>query len=226
VRSKRLKMAALYAPTVAAFWSDHDPPRPRAMTDFAESLARRLEGHRPGIKPEWDARPAAVLVPLYWHQAAWHALYTQRTDTVELHRGQVSFPGGAIEAVDPSPEAAAKREAMEEIGLDPGSIKILGRLDELLTVTQFKVMPVIAVIDWPAQLRLNRHEVAAAFGVPLNWLKQKANREVRPRPSLIPGQTIDVTYFKPYDGHVIWGVTARITLDLLKAIDGLALDAE
>ena len=82
---------------------------------------------------------AAVLVPLVWHAEEWHLLYTRRTDRVESHKGQVSFPGGACDEGEATPEETALREAEEEIGLNPGDVKILGRMANLITITYFRV---------------------------------------------------------------------------------------
>jgi 8-oxo-dGTP pyrophosphatase MutT (NUDIX family) len=168
------------------------------------------------VEAEWQARPAAVLIPLYQTNGAWHALLTRRTETVDSHRGQVAFPGGQIEPGDPGPAEAALRETEEEIGLRSGDVEILGQLSPLLTVTQFLISPVVGLFRWPYPLRVNQREVASAFGVPLNWLADPANLEIRERKPLAAGPSIPVYYFKPYQGEVIWGATARITLNLLE----------
>jgi 8-oxo-dGTP pyrophosphatase MutT (NUDIX family) len=188
------------------------------MADLPSSLREQLRVRPKRIRPEWEAVPAAVLVPLYQDADRWHVLFTRRTESVDSHRGQVSFPGGRIETTDAGPEAAALREAHEEIGLSPGTVEVLGTLDSLLTVTQFLVTPVVGVIPWPFPMRLNHEEVAVAFGVDLDWLADPANLEVRHRQPLVPGPSVPVYYFHAYDDEVIWGATARITLDLLDAL--------
>jgi 8-oxo-dGTP pyrophosphatase MutT (NUDIX family) len=192
------------------------------MTDpLPDLLGRALAGRARELKPEWPALPAAVLVPLYQDDRRWHVLYTLRTDHVEAHRGQVSFPGGRIEPEDGGPEGAALREAEEEIGLRPQDVRLLGLLDSLLTVTQFRVDPVVGVIPWPYPLQVNATEVALAFGVPLEWLADPAHVEMRARLIRPEGPEVPVYYFKPYQGQVIWGATARITMELLELIAAL-----
>jgi 8-oxo-dGTP pyrophosphatase MutT (NUDIX family) len=185
---------------------------------FADLLAAALAGHRTTIRAEWDAQPAAVLIPLYALGGEWHALYTRRTDDVEAHRGQVSFPGGVVEPSDKDPRETALRESEEEIGLLRSDVQILGQLDPLLTVTQFQIVPFIGIMPWPYPLRLNSSEVAKAFGVPLSWLNQPAHLEVKKHKPFVPGPEIDVYYFQPYEDEIIWGATARITLQLLEII--------
>lgn len=181
-------------------------------------LAQRLSKTGARIRTEWDTRPAAVLVPLIHRDSEWHLLFTRRTDIVNDHRGQVSFPGGVIEPGDKSPEAAALREAQEEIGLPPDRVDIIGRLDPLLTVTQFFITPVVGVIDGPVDLKINDQEVAAIFDIPVDWLLDDANVEIKPRESPYSDRPIPVIYFKPYRGEVVWGATARMTSQLLELI--------
>ncbi len=204
-------------PIAAARWS--------AATAMADSLPDRLQralaARQPHVVTEWQARPAAVLVPLFWEAGEWHLLFTQRTEAVDTHRGQVSFPGGAIENTDGTPLAAALREAEEEIGLPSNLTRVLGQLDPLLTVTQFLVTPIVARIEWPFPIVLNRQEVAETFGVPLAFLSDSKNLQLESREPLIPGRPVQVYSFLPYHDHVIWGVTARITIDLLSLLQGL-----
>jgi len=188
------------------------------MTDLPDRLKGMLATRPDRIRTEWEATPAAVLVPLYQDHGRWHVLYTRRTESVDSHRGQVSFPGGRIEVQDAGPEQAALREAQEEIGLAPESVEILGRLDSLLTVTQFLVTPVVGLIPWPTTFHLNSEEVATTFGVSLDWLSDPDNLEVRLRRPLVPGPSVPVYYYRPFQDEVIWGATARITLDLLEAL--------
>ncbi len=193
------------------------------MDDFKYQLARSLGELDATVETEWDATPAAVLIPIYQEGGDWKLLFTRRTDAVDVHAGQVSFPGGQIEDSDNSIVAAALREAQEEVGLDPADVEPLGQLNPLLTVTQFLVTPVVGVIPWPYPLVTNPIEVARTFGVPIKWLADPNNLEVQEREPLIPGRSIQVYFFKEYEGETIWGVTARITVDFLEMLDAANL---
>jgi 8-oxo-dGTP pyrophosphatase MutT (NUDIX family) len=157
---------------------------------------------------------AAVLIPLLWHENEWHLLYTRRTDRVESHKGQVSFPGGACDEGETTPEQTALREADEEIGLNPGDVRVLGRLVNLITITYFRVTPVVGVIKWPAVFKVGEHEVARIFTIPLVWLANPSNRWQFDR----PGTDLSLIAYHPYDGELLWGATARMTVDFLKVL--------
>jgi 8-oxo-dGTP pyrophosphatase MutT (NUDIX family) len=189
------------------------------MNDFKHQLERSLSKLDKTVETEWDATPAAVLIPIYQEGGDWKLLFTRRTDSVDVHAGQVSFPGGQIEDSDISIVAAALREAQEEIGLDPADVEPLGQLNPLLTVTQFLVTPVVGAMPWPYPLVTNPTEVARTFGVPIKWLADPNNLEIQEREPLVPGRSIQVYYFKEYEGETIWGVTARITVDFLEMLD-------
>lgn len=185
--------------------------------DLERRLVRALASLDHELESEWDASPAAVLVPLYRESGEWHLLFTRRTNDVDVHRGQVAFPGGRVEQGETFAEAAL-RESEEEIGLQPDDVTVLGELNPLMTVTQFIVTPVVGRFPWPYALRANASEVARCFGVPIGWLADRSNLELEYREPLIPGPKIPVYSFKPYDDEVIWGVTARITLSFLELL--------
>ena len=158
---------------------------------------------------------AAVLIPLLFRDGEWWVLVTQRTRHVEHHKGQISFPGGACDPEDASLEATALREAYEEIGIPPETVEILGALDDLPTITDFVVTPVVGVIPHSFPYRLNQCEVAAVVEVPLSFLRKPGNVRVEQRE--YKGQIHDVLFWD-YGSHAIWGATARILksfLDLL-----------
>ncbi len=164
------------------------------------------------------ARPAAVLVPLLRFDREWHILFTRRTETLPEHSGQVAFPGGRCDPSDKNSEETALREAYEEIRIHPQDVKILGRLRTRLTTSNYLVTPIVGVIPQPYKFSLANEEVSRVFTIPLAWLADPTNREVRPRiisPRLKP---LPVIYFKPYGGEVLWGVSAQIVVDLLKAL--------
>jgi 8-oxo-dGTP pyrophosphatase MutT (NUDIX family) len=165
------------------------------------------------------ARPAAVLVPFLCAGGEWHILFTRRTDTLPEHSGQVAFPGGRADPSDPSLEATALREAQEEIGLRPENVRLLGRLEAFTTVTNYRLTPVVGrIVDWPCALALAEVEVKRVFTIPLAWLTDPTHREVRSRVLPFPHAALPVIYFQPYDGEVLWGVSAQITLMLLQAL--------
>lgn len=159
-------------------------------------------------------RCAAVLVPLVHYDDQWHLLYTRRTDRVESHKGQVSFPGGACDEGETTPEETALREAEEEVGIDPKDVKVLGRLANLITITYFRVTPVVGVVKWPTVFRVGEHEVARVFTIPLGWLANPTNRWQFER----QGGKRGLIAYHPYDGELLWGATARMTVDFLNVL--------
>jgi 8-oxo-dGTP pyrophosphatase MutT (NUDIX family) len=167
------------------------------------------------LTDETRLRCAAVLIPLVWHEDEWHLLFTRRTDKVESHKGQVSFPGGACDEGETTAEQTALREADEEIGLNPNDVKVLGRLANMITVSHFSVTPVVGVIKWPTVFRVGEHEVARVFTIPLEWLANSSNRWQ----FQIEGRNRSLIAYHPYDGELLWGATARMTVDFLKALD-------
>ena len=165
-------------------------------------------------------RPAAVLLTLTWIQGEWQVIFTRRTERVAHHKGQVSFPGGAADPEDDGPESTALREASEEIGLHPADLRILGRLGNMLTVSNFLITPVVAVLPWPYTFFVHNVEVSRVFTIPLHWLADRENWQEFIRKET---QRTVITYF-PYDGELLWGVTARITVEFIRAIGMLSKD--
>ena len=157
---------------------------------------------------------AAVLIPLLQQDGEWHLLFTRRTDKVESHKGQVSFPGGACDEGETTPEETALREANEEIGIDPHKVRVLGHITNMITVTSFRVTPVVGVIEWPTVLHLGKDEVERVFTIPLNWLAERSNRWE----FTMPGRNRSLIVYHPYDGELLWGATARMTVDFLKVL--------
>ncbi len=190
------------------------------MTELPDRLRALLATRQAGVNPEWVARPAAVLIPLYRANDEWHLLFTERTHTVEDHKGQVAFPGGRVDDTDASRIDTALREAEEEIGLRRADVTVLGVLDELLSVTQYRITPVVGVLPWPYSFTLSTAELSEVFGVPLRWLTDPAHCEIKYHAPLISGPRIPVYYFH-YQGHTIWGVTARIMLNFFETMKPL-----
>lgn len=194
------------------------------MKDLPNKLKNHLEHHPPEIKTEWDVRLAAILIPLFYNHGQWHVVYTRRTDHLDTHQGQVSFPGGAVETHDISPQVAALRETEEEIGIPAGQIDVLGRLDSLLTVTQFQIIPIVGLIPWPVEMQINSVEVARVFSVPLCWLADEKNLEVQKREFRLDDRPVKVYFYKPYEDEIIWGATARLTLNLISELRAIGYE--
>jgi 8-oxo-dGTP pyrophosphatase MutT (NUDIX family) len=155
---------------------------------------------------------AAVLIPLFKKNGEYHILFTRRSDKVEHHKGQISFPGGRRDKGDTDFLATALREAEEEMGISPRDVRILGELDDICTVTDFCVAPFVGLIPYPYPFQINRDEIEEMIEVPLAVLidPSKVRREFRE----LRGQVWPVYYFQ-HQHHTIWGATASILKQLL-----------
>lgn len=188
----------------------------RKLREAIETAGVSSDGYAEiDVTDETRLTRAAVLIPLVWHADEWHLLFTRRTERVESHKGQVSFPGGVCDEGESTPEETALREAEEEIGLDPGKVRVLGRLTSMITITNFRVTPVVGVIQWPTVFRIGEHEVARVFTIPINWLADRRNRWE----FTMSGKNRSLIAYHPYDGELLWGATARMTVDFLKALN-------
>lgn len=163
----------------------------------------------PGARPGGvlRLRPASVLIPLVERGAGLRLILTRRAALLKHHPGQVAFPGGKQDPSDPSPLAAALREAREEIGLDPADVHILGPLAQHDTVTGFAIAPFVGLVDAGFRPVIDRSEVDEVFEVPLDFLLDPGNYQIHAR---IWNGRARRYYAIPYGPHYIWGATARI----------------
>ena len=154
---------------------------------------------------------AAVLIPLVLKEDGLSVLLTQRTNHLHDHAGQISFPGGRMDPEDQSPNDTALRESREEIGLDPSRVEIIGQLPQYLTVSGYSVTPVVGLVQAQAEYVLDEFEVADVFEVPLRFLLDPANHQVRLWQSEQGGRRV---YSMPYENRFIWGATAGMLRNL------------
>ena len=163
----------------------------------------------------FGTRQAAVLVPLFRVAGTWKLLFTRRAQNLVDHSGQVAFPGGQLAESDLILENAAKREAYEEIGLRPEDTRILGRLKEIHTITNYLVNPVVGIIPWPYEFVLSQNEVSRIFSIPLTWLANPKHFYISVKDIPSDNTKIRTIIYQPYDNETLWGVSAKIVQDLL-----------
>ncbi|RIY02109.1 CoA pyrophosphatase [Aureimonas flava] len=198
----------------------------------AADLRARLLARGPGVlehdagdhvlNPDWEqlaegasTREAAVLVPVVDRPGEAGVVLTTRAAHLRKHSGQIAFPGGSVDPADASPEAAALREAREEVGLDPASVEVLGRLPRYRTTTGFRITPVIGIVPPDFVPRPDPAEVADAFEVPLGFLMNAANHA---RDSRVWQGRPRYFYTMPFGDRYIWGVTAGILRTLYERL--------
>lgn len=169
-----------------------------------EHLMRRSDG---------APTPAAVLIPIVMHDLRPTLLLTQRTAHLNDHAGQVSLPGGRVDASDASVIETALREAEEEVGLERRHVDVLGTLPDYYTATGFRVTPVVSLVQPPFDLRADPFEVAEIFEVPLAFLMNGMNHQRRSF-DLPNGLGRRTFYAMPYERFFIWGATAGMLRNL------------
>jgi 8-oxo-dGTP pyrophosphatase MutT (NUDIX family) len=165
-------------------------------------------------------RRAGVLVPLFPTTEGYSVLLTLRTDSVESHKGQVSFPGGMMDSNDRDIVETAVREVSEEIGLGTNEIEILGLLDDVPVPSQFLITPVVGYLKMRPVVRPSEIEVAEVFDVPLAFFGDERNARKEERE--LEGRRYPLWFFE-YSGRTIWGATAGILRNLAEVVRG---DAE
>ncbi len=204
--------------------SPHIAPVSRMMASWREVLldvVSPLESgvrglHVSGYRPTGDGllrprRTAAVLVPIL-DMAEPEIVFTRRAEHLPQHPGQVSFPGGAAEQQDGSAVQTALREAYEEIGLPPEVTQPIGFLDRMDTISDYRVLPVVALVKPPVHWIPDTREVAEVFSVPLSVVLDKDLYEGR----RVDRDGINYTIWSlSWNGYNIWGVTAAILMNLI-----------
>jgi 8-oxo-dGTP pyrophosphatase MutT (NUDIX family) len=177
-------------------------PAPRAGGDHElNSTWPEADQHGP------VRQPCAVLIPATIHPTGAWVLLTRRSDHLPQHAGQIAFPGGKIGPQDQAPVNAALREAHEEIGLHPQFVDIIGRLEDYRTATGFDIAPFVGIVRPGFSLVPDPNEVAEILQVPLAFLMQSANHQIR---EVVWRGQVRRFHAMPYKKHYIWGATAGI----------------
>lgn len=205
-------------------WHDLGPPDARFT--LAEVRAA-LAGSAPPVPSAWagpDARPTAVLIPVFEAGGEVHLILTKRPETMRSHRGEIAFPGGKFEpGTDASLAATACREAAEEIGLDPHGVRVLGELDAIATfVSGFTISPFVGELPGRPALTLQTEEVEAAFEVPVSELFSEATHRTEiwdiPGSRYLPEMRDREMFFFDLPGETVWGATGRILASFLDVL--------
>jgi len=170
-----------------------------------EPLRAALAGRAVVRATASSATASAVLVPLFERQGEAHVWLVRRASSLRRHGGQVAFPGGKADVADVSELATALREAHEEIGLSASAVDVLGRLDDLVTGTGFKIAPFVGWVNAAFTPKPNESEVARVFGVPLRAFFARAS-------GIPPFQGHDI------DGERVWGATGKVLRDLARLV--------
>ena len=189
-----------------------------SLTPYIDLARELLRGYEPRTLHSPGSKPAAVLVLLYHDAGEDRVLLTRRTDTVEHHKGQISFPGGGVHDADADLSVTALRETWEEVGVRPEHVEILGRLDDMVTTSDFLVAPFVGVLtETPYEFVTSELEVAEILEPPVAHLLTDdalvmETRELQGEVRLLPA------YY--WEGHRIWGATARMLQEFLDLLRG------
>ncbi len=183
--------------------------------DFFDQIRTILSSRKRRVIEHPPFSHAAVLVPLFKKGGDCHLLFTKRSEQVKYHKGEISFPGGVVDEEDLELINTALREADEEIGLKKSDVQILGILDDIVTITEFIVTPIVGLFPYPYPFKVSEVEIAELIEVPLSSLLRGRCFSEK---EIIRGGQEEVVYAYQYGKHTIWGATARILRQFLEIV--------
>ncbi len=182
---------------------------------FLNDLKKRLDLHTVRKILQENLRPASVFMLFMKKEEEPHILLTKRTEKVKDHKGQISFPGGAYDDEDGDLLATAYRETFEEVGIPESDIEYLGRFDDYVSISGYRVSTFVGSVKYPVEYDLNEHEIDEHIEVPFSiFSRMEFDRVERFN---IDGVEHTVYYYI-HEGHEIWGLTARIITDFVKKV--------
>lgn len=158
---------------------------------------------------------ASVLIPILTFKKDLEILLTKRSNSLKNHPGQIAFPGGKKDQIDSSPIETALRETQEEVGLNPKNVEIIASLPSHKTATGFVIKPYLGLINQPFNETLRQGEVDEIFTVPYEYILNEKNFSIQTRKWNGSQRSY---YVVPYGPYYIWGATARILLNLSRAL--------
>jgi 8-oxo-dGTP pyrophosphatase MutT (NUDIX family) len=184
---------------------------------FSYTVRDLLKARVPYHIQEESYAHAGVLIPLFKEDGMYKVLFTKRTDKVEHHKGQISFPGGGVEKDDKTAKDAALREAHEEIGLLKEDVEVLGKTDDMITlVSNYVIHPFVGIIPFPYEFVINRVEVERIITAPLEVF-HPGNTETRRWSAEYEGVVYNTPAYQ-YGEDLIWGATARVMENFMEII--------
>ena len=185
-----------------------------------DKILRRVRDYSPHLlEPEGRMPEAAVLMPITRSDSP-ELVLTLRASGLSTHGGEVAFPGGRRDPEDRDLIHTALREAEEEVGLIAADVEVLGHINHHHTISEFQVRPYVATMSWPYELKPDGVEVARIFTIPLQWLADESNYRIEHRQHPESQRPWPVVYYDRYDGELLWGATARMTLSLIDILRG------
>jgi 8-oxo-dGTP pyrophosphatase MutT (NUDIX family) len=183
--------------------------------DFIDRIQKILSTRERSVIELPSFSHAAVLVPLFKKGEDCHLLFTKRSEEVKYHKGEISFPGGVADKEDSELISTALREAYEEIGLKESDVQIIGLLDDIVTITEFIVTPIVGLFPYPYPFKVSEVEIAELIEVPLSFLLEE---DCFSESEIFRGGQNEIVYAYQYEKHIIWGATARILKQFLDLI--------
>jgi 8-oxo-dGTP pyrophosphatase MutT (NUDIX family) len=183
--------------------------------DFINQIGKMLSSRQREVILHPPFSHAAVLVPLFQKDGDCHLLFTKRSEQVKYHKGEISFPGGVVDEEDRELIHTALREADEEIGLKESDVQIIGLLDDIVTITEFIVTPIVGLFPYPYPFKVSEVEIAELIEVPLSHLLDES---CFGEMEITRGGGKEIVYAYQYGKHIIWGATARILKQFLGLI--------
>jgi 8-oxo-dGTP pyrophosphatase MutT (NUDIX family) len=186
--------------------------------DFIDQIRKMFLSRKRRVIERPPFSHAAVLVPLFQKEGDCHVLFTKRSEQVKYHKGEISFPGGVVDEEDSELIQTALREAFEEIGLKENDVQVIGILDDIVTITEFIVTPIVGSFPYPYPFKVSKAEIAELIEAPLSFL---LDRDCFSEREIFRGDQKEIVDAYQYGKYIIWGATARILKQFLDLITSL-----